>query len=194
MSDGVAKCYVFLRFLKHSNLLWLQWKSLRLQWRGPTVWPNATFSCGFYSTQTFLGYNERALGSPRSYRPPPFLSRSGSSYFRAQIHLPKAIASLLLNCFILTLFCPDLDQTIFEPEEPFPKLCQIWSILLHLDTFLSRSGPSHFRARRANPKAHVLFVQNEKNASILSLKLHKIMCFMCSQWKECVYFVIIKLL
>ena len=46
------------------------------------------------------------------------------------------------------------------------RFCTRWH---HSDTLLSRSGSSHFRARRANPKAHVLFVQNGK---------------------ECVYFVI----
>ena len=112
--------------------------------------PTQCFKCGYYKFASKLLHFDT------------FLSRSGPSYFRTQIHLPKTIASLL-NGFILTLFCSNLDQTIFEPEEPFPKLCQIWSILLHLDTFLSRSGPIHFRARRANPKAHVLFVQNEKN-------------------------------
>ena len=40
------------------------------------------------------------------------LSRSGSSHFRSQIHPPKAIADLLPDGFISTLFCPDVDQAV----------------------------------------------------------------------------------
>ena len=68
MSDGAAKCSVFLRFLKHSSLLLLQWKSHRLQWRRPTVWPNAMFSCCFWSIQTSLSHNEEALGYDEDVR------------------------------------------------------------------------------------------------------------------------------
>ena len=188
-SDGVAKCYVFLRFLKHSNLLWLQWKSLRLQWRGPTVWPNATFSCGFLLHSNLLRLQWKGL------RFPPFLQTSPVS---VQIWI----------------------KLFSSPDTPSQSYCKFATKLLHFNTFLSRSGSDHFRARRALPeavsnlvhiasfghlsvqiwtkpfssptsqsKAHVLFVLNEKNASILSLKLYKIMSFMCSQWKECVYFV-----
>ena len=49
------------------------------------------------------------------------LSRSGSSHFRTQIHLPKAIASLLPDCLIWTPFCPDLNQAIFESGDASPK-------------------------------------------------------------------------
>ena len=188
-SDGVAKCYVFLRFLKHSNLLWLQWKSLRLQWRGPTVWPNATFSCGFLLHSNLLRLQWKGL------RFPPFLQTSPVSVqiwiklFSSPDTPSQSYCKFASKWLHFNTFLSRSGSDHFRAREPFPKLCQIWSILLHLDTFLSRSGPNHFRARRANPKAHVLFVQNEKNASILSLKLYKIMSFMCSQWKECVYFV-----
>ena len=44
------------------------------------------------------------------------LSRSGSSHFRTQIHLPKAIADLLPDGFIWTPFCPDMDQATWNPR------------------------------------------------------------------------------
>ena len=36
--------------------------------------------------------------------------------FRARVDHPKAMADLLRNGFIWTPFCPDLDQTLFEPN------------------------------------------------------------------------------
>ena len=96
-----------------------------------------------------------------------FLSKSWSSHFRAQIHLPEAIASLLSHNFIWTPFRQDVDQAIFKPKYTFPNPLQICShmasfghlfvqILIkpfsnpdtpNLDTFPSRSGSSHFRTQ-----------------------------------------------
>ena len=48
------------------------------------------------------------------------LSRSGSSHFRTQIHIPKAIADLLPDGFIWMPFSLDLDQAIFESADASP--------------------------------------------------------------------------
>ena len=49
-----------------------------------------------------------------------FLPGSGSSHFRTQIHIPKAIADLLPDRFIWMLFSLDLDQAIFESADASP--------------------------------------------------------------------------
>ena len=61
-----------------------------------------------------------------------FLSRSGSSQFRAQVHFPKAMAELLPVGFIWIPFCPDLDQAIFEPRYTLPK---VWQICFQMVSF-----------------------------------------------------------
>ena len=47
-----------------------------------------------------------------------YLSRSESSHFRTLVHPPKAMADLLPYGFTWTSFCPDPDQSIFEPSNP----------------------------------------------------------------------------
>ena len=73
----------------------------------------------------------------------PSFARSGSVRFRAQIHLPKALPDLFYTASFGYFFCPDLDQSIFEPRYAFPKQWRILSILFHSDPFSmgwSRSG------------------------------------------------------
>jgi len=47
-----------------------------------------------------------------------FLSRSGSSNFRTQIHLHKTIADLLPDGFIWKPFCPELDNSLSNSSTP----------------------------------------------------------------------------
>ena len=69
-----------------------------------------------------------------------FLSRSGSSHFRNQVHHPKTMADVLPYGFICTPFYPDLDQPFSTPGKPSKSCYRFACILLHLDTFPSRTG------------------------------------------------------
>ena len=76
-----------------------------------------------------------------------FLSRSESSHFRTQVHLPKTMPNVLPYGFIWTPFCPDLDKPFSNQGTPSQSYCRFASIWLHLHAFLSGSGSSHVRAQ-----------------------------------------------
>ena len=89
-----------------------------------------------------------------------FQSRSGSCHFRAQTHLPKAMADLLIDWFIWTSFCPDPDPVTFEPRHTLQKLWQICfqiaslghlSVQIRIKPFPSLDTPSQSYPRACRP-------------------------------------------